>query len=159
MFDGPHTYQIPSYQRPYSWGSEQVEQLWDDLYSAFEEKSEEYFLGSIILIKKGDNDFEVVDGQQRMTTLTILFCVLRDIYYSSLSDKIKANLILGRIKNTETQEKRLKFITQAHHQNKFEQEIINGINFNKNIKEIKNDPFINAAYTFKNKIENNLHYI
>ncbi len=154
LFAGPVSYQIPSYQRLYSWDTERVEQLWDDLFSAFEENTEEYFLGSIILIKKGDNIFEVVDGQQRLTTLTILFCVLRDVYYNNISDKTKANLVLGRIKNLETDEKRLKFRTQAHHQNKFEQEIINGIDFNKKRtrKEIESDPFINAAYVFKDKI-------
>jgi uncharacterized protein with ParB-like and HNH nuclease domain len=125
LFAGP-----VSYQRPYSWDTEREEQLWKDLLAAFEENSEESFLGSIILIKKGDNNFEVVDAQQRMTTLTILFCVLRDVYYNNLTDKTKANLVLGRIKNLETDEKRLKFKTQSHHQNKFEQEIINGIDFN-----------------------------
>lgn len=154
LFAGPVSYQIPSYQRPYSWDTERVEQLWDDLLSAFEEKAEEYFLGSVILIKKGDNDFEVVDGQQRMTTLTILFCVLRDVYYNTLTDKTKVNQILGRIKNLETDEKRLKFRTQTQHQNKFEQEIINGIDFSKKRtrKEIESDPFINAAYIFRDKI-------
>ena len=154
LFAGPVSYQIPSYQRPYSWDTERVEQLWEDLLSAFEENSEEYFLGSIILIKKGDNNFEVVDGQQRMTTLTILFCVLRDVYYNNLTDKTKANLVLGRIKNLETDEKRLKFKTQSHHQNKFEQEIINGIDFNRkrSKKEFEDNPFINAAYVFREKI-------
>lgn len=69
---------IPAYQRPYSWTIGQVSELFDDLYSSFQESSDEYyFLGSIVLIKsKTDADAAVVDGQQRLTTLTILFATL-----------------------------------------------------------------------------------
>ena len=73
-------YHIPDYQRPYSWEDEQIEQLWDDIYSAMELGNESYFLGPMILIRAPGGYFEVVDGQQRLTTLTILFCVIRDVY-------------------------------------------------------------------------------
>ena len=43
-------YRIPEYQRPYSWKDSQVEQLWDDLYAAFQD-NREYFLGSLIVIE------------------------------------------------------------------------------------------------------------
>ena len=68
-------YQIPRYQRPYSWGEEQLEKLWDDLKDAIE-NDPYYFLGSIITAKPQDasNYIDVVDGQQRLTTLLILLC-------------------------------------------------------------------------------------
>jgi uncharacterized protein with ParB-like and HNH nuclease domain len=69
--DADSYYQIPDYQRPYSWNTEQIEQMWDDIYSSMETKEESYFLGPIILIER-KGYFEVVDGQQRLTTLTIL---------------------------------------------------------------------------------------
>ena len=72
-------YKIPRYQRPYKWENEQVEQLWDDIYSAYEENINNYFLGSIITAKDGSS-IDIIDGQQRMTTLMILFCVLRDVF-------------------------------------------------------------------------------
>ena len=59
--DSDSYYMIPDYQRPYSWGDEQVEQLWDDLFSAMEEKSDNYFLGPLILTGPHDGRFEVVD--------------------------------------------------------------------------------------------------
>ena len=74
-------FQIPLYQRPYAWTTEHVDELLDDLTDAMRRDREApYFLGSIVLIKSDDDaKSEVVDGQQRLTTLTMLFCVLREI--------------------------------------------------------------------------------
>ena len=74
-------FEIPLYQRPYAWTNEHVEELLGDLIDAMRRDSDApYFLGSIVLIKSDDNPkSEVVDGQQRLTTLTMLLCVLRDI--------------------------------------------------------------------------------
>jgi uncharacterized protein with ParB-like and HNH nuclease domain len=83
-----NTYTIPAYQRPYSWRSEgknsandQVNQFWDDLYDTFIHKPTEiYFLGSMVTIAKGERRYEVVDGQQRLTTLSLLFASMRCFY-------------------------------------------------------------------------------
>ncbi|HLC79285.1 MAG TPA: DUF4268 domain-containing protein [archaeon] len=156
IFEGSNYYEIPSYQRPYSWESEQVDALWDDIYSAFENNEDEYFLGSIILTRKNNNKYlDVVDGQQRLTTLMILFCTLRDIHFSKLSDQTKKNLIEGRIKNLENGNERLKLRTQAQNQNQFEQEVIRGINFDLKLTQaqLKENKFINTAFRFKEKID------
>ena len=75
-----YIHHIPAYQRPYAWEQEQAEQLLDDLLeAATDAPNEPYFLGSIVVIKaKNERATEVVDGQQRLTTLTILCAVLRD---------------------------------------------------------------------------------
>jgi len=130
--DADSYYQIPEYQRPYSWEDEQIEQLWDDLYSAMESDDESYFLGPMILIgPKKDDYFEVVDGQQRLTTLTILFCVLRDLYGSDLEklDKELVNSIRDAVKSLVKGKPRLKLITQSNYQIKFENDILNKVNF------------------------------
>ena len=84
IFEGSYQFEIPDYQRPYAWTTEQAGELFDDLISAMQEArisgaTSQYFLGSIVLIK---NDREpkssVVDGQQRLSTLTMLFAVLRE---------------------------------------------------------------------------------
>ena len=151
-------YQIPDYQRSYSWGDEQIEQLWDDIYSAMEEEDESYFLGPIILIRTKDGYFEVVDGQQRLTTLTILFCVIRDLYKEELEqlDKELLSSIQDAIKSVVKGKHRLKLITQLNYQNKFENEILNGVKFpDKELtrKEREQEKFINAALIFKQKLE------
>ncbi len=79
IFSSHFDYEIPEFQRPYSWTEEEAGDLFDDLYDFFcsEPEEEQYFLGSIVLVKKtGDPHAEVIDGQQRLTTLTILMSAL-----------------------------------------------------------------------------------
>ena len=82
LFGSPDSlFKIPLYQRPYSWQDEEVETLWNDLYDAYTcQKNPNYFLGSIITISSENSYQDIVDGQQRLTTLMILFCVIRDLY-------------------------------------------------------------------------------
>jgi len=83
IFEGSYQFEIPDYQRPYAWTTEQAGELFDDLISAMQDArisgaTSQYFLGSIVLIKNDrDPKAMVVDGQQRLTTLTILFAALR----------------------------------------------------------------------------------
>lgn len=86
VFSDDFVFNIPNYQRPYAWTTEQTEQLLKDLVDAVEDESSDinlippYFLGNIVLIKPIDqSESEVVDGQQRLTTLTMLFAVLREL--------------------------------------------------------------------------------
>ena len=81
VFGDDYLFEIPLYQRPYAWTPEQVDELLDDLLSAQRRDADSpYFLGSIVLIKgEGRPDSAVVDGQQRLTTLAMIFCVLRDL--------------------------------------------------------------------------------
>ena len=74
IFSSDFDYVIPSYQRPYAWTVDQASELFDDLYDFYiHEKEDTYFLGSIVLIKEEGKPYsEVIDGQQRLTTLTIL---------------------------------------------------------------------------------------
>ena len=90
IFSSEFEYSIPSYQRPYAWTNDQASELFDDLYDSFESKpEEEYFLGSIVLVKQEDRPHaEVIDGQQRLTTLTIFLAVLA----SKMTGDEKANL-------------------------------------------------------------------
>nr|WP_304220278.1 DUF262 domain-containing HNH endonuclease family protein [Fredinandcohnia onubensis] len=107
-------YRIPLYQRTYNWGKDQWNDLWEDLIRL--DGDETHFLGSVITIsserKKGFSYFEIVDGQQRITTILILLTAIRDLaeefdrdraayinnYFlkSSTIDEQEAKLILGR---------------------------------------------------------------
>ncbi|MGX7724148.1 DUF262 domain-containing protein [Rhodococcus sp. 5G237] len=80
VFCGDYDFHIPEYQRPYAWQVEQADQLLEDLVEAMDRGGDEpYFLGSIVLVKSPNAArAEVIDGQQRLTTLTILLAVLRD---------------------------------------------------------------------------------
>lgn len=68
---------IPEYQRPYSWSVASTNTLFKDIYEAYKQGINEYRLGSVILHKK-DETYNIVDGQQRITTLSILLYCLED---------------------------------------------------------------------------------
>lgn len=70
-------FQIPRFQRPYSWETEQVNQFWKDLNA---DTGNEYFIGSMVAYKINKHEYGVVDGQQRLTTITVLLCTIRDLY-------------------------------------------------------------------------------
>lgn len=81
IFSPQFEFSIPDYQRPYAWGGEQTSQLLSDIMEAqLRNPDEPYFLGSLVLVKQeGVPKAEVIDGQQRLTTLSILFAVLREL--------------------------------------------------------------------------------
>ena len=87
VFSNEYLSEIPEYQRPYAWTTEEVGDLLDDLFYAMDKDEEinetpPYFLGSIVIINDSTSTSTrayIVDGQQRITTLTILFCVLREL--------------------------------------------------------------------------------
>ncbi|HIS09310.1 MAG TPA: DUF262 domain-containing protein, partial [Candidatus Scatomorpha intestinipullorum] len=77
---------IPMYQRTYVWSEDECEQLYDDIYSFFinkEEENEDYFLGSVVVFKE-NNKQNIIDGQQRTTTLSLF---IRALYEKALSQK------------------------------------------------------------------------
>lgn len=82
IFSSDFDFVIPAYQRPYAWTDDQALELFDDLHSFYlaEPEDDSYFLGSIVLIKaEGKPASEVIDGQQRLTTLTILLSVITSL--------------------------------------------------------------------------------
>ncbi|AND79231.1 DUF262 domain-containing protein [Streptococcus pantholopis] len=112
---------IPEYQRPYRWSSRSVDTLFTDTYEAFKSKIDEYRLGSVILhkeeseTKKYNPRYNLVDGQQRTTTLSILLfalgedsqALLNEGYSISSRDSIQNNfaLLQKRIKELSEDER------------------------------------------------------
>ncbi len=88
-------YQIPAYQRPYQWTEKNCEKLLDDLLSSYEcYRESDYFCGSLVLIAIGiDSEtnaktYDIVDGQQRLSTFILLAKVLVTLYDKVLNDKV-----------------------------------------------------------------------
>lgn len=69
-------YTVPSYQRAYKWDPDDAEQLIRDVHDSCKSRAQEYFIGSIICVKEDEEQFEVVDGQQRLITLTLIMVEL-----------------------------------------------------------------------------------
>lgn len=83
LFSVKKKYVVPRFQREYSWTKEKVSELWDDIVANInigtdgQFNHEEYFIGSLVLV--GDDkslSMQIVDGQQRLTTITILLSAL-----------------------------------------------------------------------------------
>ena len=140
-------YKIPEYQREYSW----KENNWDNLYNDIDESEKEYFLGSLICIIDGGNNFKVVDGQQRLTTLSIfrlaILKKLKDNREYFLNDIVKENKysnLLISIFDVEKEKNKLTLQGNNKDEYKF---LINKIIKEEN-KKIDERKRINKAYNF-----------
>lgn len=85
-------YVVPRFQREYSWEENELSTLWEDIFTNMEIcketnniKPSNYFIGSLVLIGDDTNgvEFEIVDGQQRLTTITILLSALGEFFYNN----------------------------------------------------------------------------
>lgn len=88
---------IPDYQRPYAWTRDECETLWDDLKSFafpndtsadFDSENDEYFLGPIVTFKNSDGKQEIIDGQQRLTTVMLLLRAFYSKFETAQDDEI-----------------------------------------------------------------------
>ncbi|MEL7330306.1 MAG: DUF262 domain-containing protein, partial [Cyanobacteria bacterium J06559_1] len=85
------TYRVPRFQRDYSWGADEWDDLWQDIVGLFEDDSEQaHYLGYLVLQSSDNKRFDIIDGQQRMTTLSVM--ILAGLSY--LEDLIKLGLKL-----------------------------------------------------------------
>ena len=90
-------YVVPLYQRNFAWGEEQICQLLQDIYESIKVKDQQYFIGSLVTIRRQDDSFEVIDGQQRLTILALLSYVLQfnvehEIHYDSRPEKVEPEI-------------------------------------------------------------------
>lgn len=88
LFDGDNRYVIPIYQRNYAWDIEEVVQLIDDIKKY---DGNNYYLGALTVKKRADNAFEVIDGQQRLTTLFLILSVLGENFNLNLAFEHRQN--------------------------------------------------------------------
>jgi len=107
LLEGTKQFQIPLFQRPYSWKKENWETLWEDLMSLYREEIKGlYFLGSIVTqaipgTADGISPYVVIDGQQRLTTLTIVLSVLRNHLKKSdksVADEVQELYLINKFK-------------------------------------------------------------
>lgn len=94
---------IPDYQRPYAWGEKECQTLWEDIFSfafpdddseKFDSENDEYFLGPIVTFKNEKGKLEIIDGQQRLTTLML---ILRAFYAKYGNMKSQQEVLTAKI--------------------------------------------------------------
>jgi uncharacterized protein with ParB-like and HNH nuclease domain len=158
LFNQRERLRIPSYQRRFSWEEEQFEDLWNDLDNVG--KGESHFFGTIVFmsgthVAQGTNEIDIVDGQQRITTISILLCAIRDYLQENFEeneineriDTIEENLWLVD-RDGERQGMRLELGNLDH--DSYESLV------NSRINEIDNENIASAYEYFYNQIDDEL---
>ena len=154
IFSGDTKYLIPPYQRAYSWNEEQCSEFFDDITASFlSDDSDGYFIGNIVIAKSSEfeNTLEVIDGQQRLITLTLFIKVLFELDSENsalddamwIKDRRDRNKKEQRVQTRVFEDKDSKFLKEVLAVSLKELCSIKGSNtFNKNIcffyKELKN---------------------
>jgi uncharacterized protein with ParB-like and HNH nuclease domain len=150
-FNGEKQNLIPLFQRPYTWTDGHWQALWDDLMVQYEVgDAGTHFMGAIVSVPArsvpvGVSKYLIIDGQQRLTTISILLCVLRDCLDSNSASRIQEVYLTNRFRDPEDT---LKFVpTQA------DRDVYRAIALDRQVPSNNKDVRMAAAYHFfKNKL-------
>jgi hypothetical protein len=139
------TYEVPIYQRNYAWEKDEIFALIQDVYDAYTSKNQTYFIGTLVTFHKGDQVYEVIDGQQRLTTINLVLGALGINIQNKLTYRArkKSNKTIQSIPHFEIDEK--------------DNGIVNGFNYVKDsIDEIVPNTCLDR---FKTYFQGNVHLI
>lgn len=150
-FNGEKQNLIPLFQRPYTWVENNWQTLWDDLMVQYEMgDTGTHFMGAIVSVPArstpvGVSKYLIIDGQQRLTTVSILLCALRDVLDSNSASRIQEVYLTNRFRDLEDT---LKFVpTQA------DRDVYRFIALDRQVPENNRNVRMAAAYHFfKNKL-------
>ncbi len=164
LVDAEYFYQVPDYQRPYVWDKDHLGALIDDLVGSYtNNREDEYFCSSIVIAENPkDKRWDVVDGQQRLTSFIILACTILKLYKHRLGQKSK-DFIEGSIYDKYDKEKeRLKFLTAQNYNSIFENTVLKSLEFEDNIKKselnkkFEENTYLRNAYYFKELLDESM---
>ncbi len=157
LADRDYFYQVPDYQRPYVWDKDHLGALMDDLVGSYtNNREDEYFCGSIVIAKnQKDERWDVVDGQQRLTSFIILACTILRLYKHSLGQKSKAFIEESIYDRFDKDKNRLRFLTAQNYNHIFENTVLKNLEFEDNLKKselhkkFEENTYWRNAYYFK----------
>jgi hypothetical protein len=139
------TYEVPIYQRNYAWGKDEISTLIQDVYDAFTAKKQTYFIGTLVSFLRGDKVYEVIDGQQRLTTIYLLLGALGISHQNKLTYRArkKSNDTIQSLPDFEIDEK--------------DNGIVEGYEF---VKDALNEIVPHSCqFAFKNYFKDSVHLI
>ncbi|MFV0179765.1 DUF262 domain-containing protein [Empedobacter falsenii] len=139
------TYEVPIYQRNYAWEEDEISALIQDVYDAYLQRKNTYFIGTLVSYHKGDQVYEVIDGQQRLTTINLVLSALGVNRKNKLTYRArkKSNETIKNIPLFENEEK--------------DNGIINGYGFAKNA--INKIVSVAELEMYKKYFQDNVHLI
>ena len=150
IFNADTQFIVPLYQRMYSWKEEQCKRLWDDIVFLEKHNKKGHFIGSIVCVLEtasisGTSKFMVIDGQQRLTTLTILLIALRDF----LSTKNITTSITRKFLKNDTESESDKYKLALTYGDK---EVLIKLIENAPLDDVKNSRILDAYNYFSSQI-------
>ncbi|NMQ04220.1 DUF262 domain-containing protein [Candidatus Accumulibacter phosphatis] len=86
------TYEVPIYQRNYAWEKDEISALIQDVYDSFTSRKPTYFIGTLVSFHKGDQVYEVIDGQQRLTTINLVLGALGILIQNKLTYRARKKI-------------------------------------------------------------------
>ncbi|MGL2848247.1 DUF262 domain-containing protein, partial [Helicobacter pylori] len=157
LVDAKYFYQVPDYQRPYVWDKDHLGALIDDLVGSYtNNREDEYFCGSIVIAENPkDKRWDVVDGQQRLTSFIILACTILRLYKHRLGQKSKDFIEVSIYDKYDKEKERLKFLTAQNYNSIFENTVLKNLEFEDNIKKSElhkkfdENTYLRNAYYFR----------
>ena len=156
LLDDSNFFTVPEFQREYVWDKDNVNQLLDDLWEAYQESDNmEYFVGSLVLVEKNPNskEYEILDGQQRLTTFILLLATIKEME-NSLKEYIQECLFSkGNKLRGIPQRDRLTYKIRGK-ANSFLRNYIQYGTIERNIKNVSVNNFINTIETIKKFLRN-----
>ena len=145
IFSIPLEYQIPIYQRKYSWKEDEVEELLEDILRVGSGNAYDHFIGSYVYLEESKakrsalKTRTIIDGQQRITTLTLIFLVIAEIAKNNPECDVDYNYVLNNyVLNSNETNSRYK-LTLTEEDNNTLHKIISSIELDKEIKFEKTD--------------------
>ncbi|SKB13754.1 conserved hypothetical protein [Planktothrix sp. PCC 11201] len=145
-FNGEKQNLIPLFQRPYTWGEDNWKTLWNDLMVQYDMgDTGTHFMGAIVSVPArsvpvGVSKYLIIDGQQRLTTVSLLLCVLRDCLDANSASRIQEVYLTNRFREPEDT---LKFVpTQV------DRDVYRAIALDRQVPENNKDVRMAAAYHF-----------
>jgi hypothetical protein len=83
------TYEVPIYQRNYAWEKDEISALIQDVYDAFKAQKKTYYIGTLVSFHRGEQVYEVIDGQQRLTTINLILVALGKTPRNNLTYRVR----------------------------------------------------------------------
>ena len=142
------TYEVPIYQRNFAWEKDEISALIQDVYDAYTAQKQTYFIGTLVSFYKGDQVHEVIDGQQRLTTIYLVL--------SALGVSLRNKLTYRARKKSNNTIQNIQSISRLEIDKK-DEGIVNGFNYADNsINEIVPKTYLDE---FKNYFQHRVHLI
>lgn len=155
IFSGKSKYIIPPYQRAYSWDEEQCSELLEDITNAFLTNEEDgYFIGNIVIAKSSEerNSLEVIDGQQRLITLTLFLKILSEL--DSTNNALDDSIWIKDRRDRNKKEQRVQTRVFEDKDSLFLQEVLE-VSSEKLCKEKATNRFIKNICLFAKELKEN----